>query len=352
MARQKFLDYFNTTFNLLESWPFYNFTRYVKKGIGYCSKTKYVFFISLLIVLVSACQKEIIVEPIPETYESYTFFVAGHVYGSPGVDNFGFHPPFRAKFDLINERNTSLGFFLGDIVNVSTSKNWNEVDSVLQYLNTETYFAVGNHDMTDRPLFESRYGKTYFSFKYENDLFVVLDPNIDEWNISEDQLSFLKNVLDTESLQARNVFVFFHQLLWIDKANKYKNVRPNSFEGRADIINFWTEVEPLFNDLANEVYMFAGDIGAAHWSDDAMYDKYDNITLIATGMGEEVGDNFIFIDVDESGGVSFEMIALNGEDIHAMGNIEDYQVRFSLTFPKFETLEKFKHKVPHFEMAD
>ena len=29
--------------------------------------------------------------------EPYSFFVAGHVYGKPGVDNAGFHPPFKQK---------------------------------------------------------------------------------------------------------------------------------------------------------------------------------------------------------------------------------------------------------------
>ena len=77
-------------------------------------------------------------------------------------------------------------------------------------------------------------------------------------------------------------------------------------------------------NLDNDIFMFAGDLGAADWSDDFMYDNYDNITLIASGMGEGVGDNFIFIEVDEIGEVSFELIALNEDDIHALGKLEDY----------------------------
>ena len=69
--------------------------------------------------------------------------------------------------------------------------------------------------------------------------------------------------------------------------------------------------------------MFAGDVGAACWSADLMYDHYDNITFVASGMGEGVGDNFVFIHV-HNGDVSFELISLNTEDIHAMGNLEDY----------------------------
>jgi hypothetical protein len=82
----------------------------------------------------------------------------------------------------------------------------------------------------------------------------------------------------------------------------------------------------MFNNLENEVFMFAGDIGAAAWSDDFMYDKFDNITFIATGMGEGIGDNFVFVDIDETGKVSFELISLNGDDIHELGKLEDYQL--------------------------
>ena len=33
----------------------------------------------------------------------YSFFIAGHTYGAPGVDNEGVHPPFRNKFDFIKD---------------------------------------------------------------------------------------------------------------------------------------------------------------------------------------------------------------------------------------------------------
>jgi hypothetical protein len=282
-----------------------------------------IIIIFLGLLLLSSCSKEEIPE-IPKKSEPYSFFIAGHTYGKPGIDNPGLHPPFEEKFNLINSRMVDFGVLTGDIVNVSTTPNWDEVDSSLKDLNCEKYFAVGNHDITDRNLYESRYGKTFFKFFHEKDLFIVLDPNLDHWNISGDQLAFLKTEIDIEGPLARNVFVFFHQLLWWNKTNKYRNVRMNSTEDRADTINFWTDVEPLLSNLKKPVFMFAGDIGAASWSDDFMYDSFDNITFIASGMGEGIGDNFVFVDVDKTGMVSFELIALNGDDIHALGKIEDY----------------------------
>jgi len=277
---------------------------------------------AIISLLLSSCMKD--EDPPAPVVRDYSFFVAGHTYGQPGVDNNGLHPPFQDKFDLINERKAEMGFLTGDIVIQGSEKNWDEVDSVLNFLDDTTYFAAGNHDLTDRNLFESRYGNTYFDFTYKEDLFIILDPNIDQWNISGDQLIFLKDVINSKAAVSENIFVFFHQLLWWDKNNIYQNIKLNSKEGRADSINFWTEVEPMFNGLSNQVYMFAGDVGAGNWSDNFMYDHYDNITFVASGMGEGDGDNFVFVMVDDDGNVSFELIAINGDDIHALGKLEDY----------------------------
>ena len=261
-----------------------------------------------------------------EDVGAYSFFVAGHVYGFRWVDNKGFHPPFREKFDLINDRKAEIGVLLGDIVFECTEEDWDEVDSVLQYLDAATYMVVGNHDLDDRPLFESRYGRTYYSFMQRGDLFIMLDPYLDQWNISGDQLEFLKRELDERSDSARNIYVFFHQLLWWSKDNKYRNVTMNSKEERADTINFWTEVEPLFHALPNPVFMFAGDLGGGNWTKNYFYDRYDNITFVATGMGNDNEENFIIVHVDGSGKVGFELISLKGEDIHGLGKLEDYQL--------------------------
>ena len=84
----------------------------------------------------------------------YSFFVAGHTYGKPGMDNAGVHPPFKDMFELINkDEYIQFGVLTGDIVIIGTETNWNEIDADILTLNKPVYFAVGNHDMTDRPLF-------------------------------------------------------------------------------------------------------------------------------------------------------------------------------------------------------
>lgn len=167
------------------------------------------YFVLFLVLILASCGKD-----DPETLEfspiSHSFFIAGHTYGSPGVDNEGLHPAFKNKFNLIqNDESVDFGILTGDIVITGTEQNWNEVDVDLNELGLPVYFAAGNHDMTDRALFESRHGQTYYSFVHQSDLFIVLDPNIDEWNISGDQLQFLQGVLNDEVQNINNIFVFF-----------------------------------------------------------------------------------------------------------------------------------------------
>ena len=231
---------------------------------------------------------------------AYSFFIAGHTYGTPGVNNIGLHPPFKGKFGYIQNRTEiKFGVLTGDIAgSVPTAQDWDEVDADIDTLGLPVYFAVGNHDMRDRPLFESRYGITYFSFTYQNDLFIVIDPNIDGWSISGDQLEFLENVVDSSYQSVDNIFVFFHQLLWWKWNNIYSDIIPNSYEGMVTPTNFWTVVEPLFNGLPNNVVLCAGDLGAGDWSSDFMYDSYDNMTFVASGMGKGAEDNFIVINIE------------------------------------------------------
>lgn len=288
--------------------------------------TKQLLFF-LLVIFFFSCKKENNnTLANPPTIE-YSFFIAGHTYGKPGIDNIGFHPPFKNKFDYLkNDSTLQFGVLTGDIVLEGTEKNWDEIDTDIINLEMPVHFAVGNHDMSDRSLFETRYGNTYFSFTKNDDLFIILDPNLEEWNIGGTQLDFLKNELNIHSNNVNNIFVFFHQLLWWSSDNIYQNIVLNSIAGRAENINFWTEVEPLFNQLENKVVMCAGDVGAHHSGDEFMYHSYDNITFIASGMGGEVRDNIVIIDVYSDKSIGYRLIALNGNDINALGKLEDYEL--------------------------
>lgn len=288
----------------------------------YTSTSRKYSYLFLFFICFSSCDIDDGLDSGP-----YSFFVAGHTYGKPRVDNVGFHPPFKKKFNLINnDMSIEFGVLTGDIVKTSTEKNWNEIDQDLNLIIHPVYFSVGNHDIDNLELYLSRYGNTYKSFIHNSDLFIILDPNIDKWNISGDQLLFLKSTLEKNHFNVDNIFVFFHQLLWWDEDNLYKNVKMNSTDGRADSINFWNEIIPLFISIKNKIYMFAGDVGAFNNGSEFMYHSYSNITFIASGMGGEVRDNIVFVDINEDKTVSFRLIALNGDNINSLGSLTDYEL--------------------------
>jgi len=66
----------------------------------------------------------------------------------------------------------------------------------------------------------------------------------------------------------------------------------------------------------------AGDIGATEKASDYMFDQYDNITFIASGMGEGNGDNFVVIKVDSDKKISFELVFLNSDKTLVLDSIQ------------------------------
>ncbi len=265
----------------------------------------------------------------PKDTSGYGFFVAGHVYGAHGESeiNIGVHPPFKDKLGLIkNDPSIAFGVLTGDMVYDATSeKEWYELDADIAAMNKTVYFAPGNHDIGNskkRALFTKRYGPTYQSFVHNKDLFIILDSNLDPANISGGQLTWLKDEVQSKAKSSRNIFVFFHHVLWWQKDNRYKNSPLNSKKGRKENNDFFTEIYPLFEARSNEVFLFAGDTGA--YDRGIMYDKTNNITLIASGMGGRKEDNFVIVRVANDGSVSFDLISLNGKTLDGLGKLENH----------------------------
>lgn len=82
----------------------------------------------------------------------------------------------------------------------------------------------------------------------------------------------------------------------------------------------------LFYGLSKNVVMYSGDVGAGSWASNFMYDHYDNITLIASGMGSGVDDNFVITNIDKNKNVSFDLISIGTDDLFSMGDIENYDI--------------------------
>jgi len=254
----------------------------------------------------------------------YSFFVAGHTYGRPGVDNPGVHPPFKDHFPFIKASGTGFGIFTGDIVDYGTAADWCEIDADIAELGIPVHFVVGNHDMTDRNLFVDRYGPTYYSFRHAGDLFIVLDGELDHCHINGDQLIFLQGALESDPLP-NTVFIFVHKLIWVVEKTPYYPLinKVNGIGGYDFESNFWTDVAPLLYALDVPVYIVAGDVGTSRamplfWNVDK------NIHFVASGMGGNVEENFLLFDVVGSK-VSIEAYRLDNQPLR-LGAVEAYNL--------------------------
>lgn len=281
-------------------------------------KRTLIFFVSLLFGLNSFCQ----------TLE-YSFFMAGHTYGKPSVANDGMHPPFLAVFPYLMSRpEIEFGALLGDIADFHpNAASWDKAEEQIDTLGIPVHFVPGNHDMYDTAEYYSRY-EPFYSLKHNEDLLIVLHPYFSGWNIAGEQWDFLEKTLQIQASSSRNIFILFHQLLWYNESNKYKEFIPNSLDGRAPTINFWSKFIPLLLSYPNQFILAAGDIGANNGPKQFMYDHWNNIHFIATGMGNGIDDNIVIANVYTNGSIDFEIICLENTPLFCLGDLEDYAVSY------------------------
>jgi hypothetical protein len=247
---------------------------------------------------------------------SYSFLAAGHAYGAHDGGNTGLHPAFLNSLDSGFDSLAALIVFTGDIVNQSTPESWQQVEDELSGYGIACYFAMGNHDNNDagRQHFEERFGGTYYAFRRQSDLFVVLNSTEEDRSISPGQLDFLEEQIVKSGDSTRHIFIFFHEVLW-NSHEKYAGVRSNSrsrYDQMVNYSNYWEEVHPLLTANPDKAfYLVAGDVGGNTDAVAAFYDQWDNVTLLASGMGEVPDENYLLIRVHGNGQVAFELVPLN-----------------------------------------
>lgn len=264
-------------------------------------------FISLMVMCKQA---------VGQPQNEYTIVVAGHAYGAHAGTNIGLHPPLIKK--LAEEKDSVSALVLtGDIVNYSNTASWQQVEKEINSLAMTAFFVMGNHDnnAAGKAVFNTKYGGLYYSFNIMNDLFVVLNSTESDRSISPVQLQFLKNALLNMDTDCHRIFIFFHEVIW-NSHEKYKLVRSNSRSRYAqikEVSNFWDEVFPVFTDYSDrDFYLFSGDVGGNPDAIAAFYDKWQNVTLLSSGMGEVADENYLKVNIKPDT-VMFELVALNKE---------------------------------------
>ena len=278
------------------------------------------YCILLSTLIFAQCEKK--KEQIDSKPEAlYSFMVAGHAYGNPTNDPLGMYQPFVSEFPFIkNSLGISFSVLTGVVVYNSTNEEWDVVMSEMNQLELEYHIAAGNHDRS--ALFLELFEEYYYSFLVEDDLFIILSPT--NWNIQGEQKDFLEETLEQFAPEANNIFVFCHELIWWSPDSIFQNVGINFLPHYPGSTNYWAEIDPIFRSIDKPIYLLAGDIGAGFSSSHYMYYNYDNVHLVASGMGKGGDDNYLIVNVFD-GSVKINLMAIEG-DPYRLGDIELYEL--------------------------
>lgn len=253
---------------------------------------------------------------------NYTIFIAGHTYGSLNEDNLGIYPKFYNKLRL-GGKNFDFGIFAGDFTRDGNEQSWDFFDEQVSKLKFGIHLVPGNHDIgydvnnIQAKRYKNRYGNFYKSFKYKNDLFIILNPYEDKWSIKNQQYFFLETVIKQNYNLVDNIFIISHPVFYI--SDQFQ-VIPNSLDGAKNVdkyapnfdavyenietvnrkfkfakenINFWSEIYPLLEKYINKYYIISGDVGAFDNGSELFCKKIDDNVFLATGMGGGKNDNYL-----------------------------------------------------------
>ncbi len=249
------------------------------------------------------------------------FLVAGHTYGTHQGDNQALWPPFLAALQRADLDGAACLVLAGDFVRHCDAAARSLLQQQIEQLPVPVYLLLGNHEETTplcREWVVRRHGGAYYTFGH-GDLFgIVLDSQQHERAVAAEQVSFLAAALARAPAEAI-VCVFMHELLWLAEGRRYAWVRANRRSRQEALAalphtNYWRDVHPLLVACApRPIYVIAGDVGGNPDAVPAFFDVRDNVTLVATGMGGAVQDNYLEVEL-EDGRASFRLVPLDPKD--------------------------------------
>lgn len=235
---------------------------------------------------------------------------------------------FEAAVDDLNLMQPEFVISVGDLIQGYTRDEekiydeWEEFDEIVQQLQMPFFYVPGNHDLSYPELLEewsARFGPTYYSFKYNNVLFVVLNSQFiinpkDFWgNEHKKQLGFIEKSLKKAG-PVRWTVVFLHHPIW--RLRNSSKMEPGSYER-------WQEIEELFKDRKHTV--FAGhnhNFNLIGRGADIYY-----ICLATTGGGSKMRgishgeyDHFLWVTMTDDGPVIANLMLDGVLDILESGN--------------------------------
>ena len=140
------------------------------------------------------------------------------------ADRTGHHRPgvFASAVKKLNLLRPEFVISVGDSIEGGTRNDaeldsqWDEFNALVNELQMPFFYVPGNHDISNEVMAEEwqeRFGRSYYHFTYRNVLFLCLNTEDDEYYISDRQVKYFQEVLETNR-NVRWTLVFMHQPLW------------------------------------------------------------------------------------------------------------------------------------------
>ena len=244
-----------------------------------------------------------------EAGQSYSFLIAGHLYGSPVSRSAYPAASVLANIDRINDAGARFFVSLGDGYRIPSLLHIRNFRNALtKKLDVPVFVTPGNHEISDqssRELYVQEFGETIYHFSHGRELFIFLDSELDRGRIEGNQLRFLSGLIENaiDNPEIASVFIFSHKLIWAVDDPYFQPVydQLNSPFGYDASGSFGQDVEPLVEALAKQknVYWCSGDIGVKH---PLFFDAaHSGVTYVATGVADNE-DALIEVRVSGSSG--------------------------------------------------
>ena len=266
---------------------------------------------------------------LPENETPLKFLVAGHIYGKPGEDAFHPSPNLINNVSLLDKLDADFMVFLGDTVWKPTEENFDVLAAlVLDPLDMPVFNAVGNHDVTKRDIYQERFGSTVFAFQYKQQLFLFLDTTLKYYDLTEDEYTFIRDVIQERSPEITTIHIFMHHVLFLEEEEILSKplLKPNEADGNSPAFLEFVNSELVPVSATTPIYIYAGDVGAFEIGNlSPFYKKMPqaNITFLATGLGGNQFDSILILDTAPDNSLIIQPFSLTGRE---MGKIEDYSL--------------------------
>ncbi len=243
------------------------------------------------------------------------------------TDRTGGHRPgvFLDGVKKLNLLQPEFVMSVGDLIEGYTTneevldREWAEFNGFIDQLQMPFFYVPGNHDITNKVMEDKwleMYGKTYYSFIYQNVLFMALNSEdhyrgSSRGTIGDEQYEWIKQTLE-ENQNVKWTMLFFHQPLWAQEAETLR----------------WPDVEKLLANRKHTVY-------AGHRHNYVQYERNNGkyYILATTGggsplRGPQVGefDHVVWITMTDEGPImaNLQLEGIWSEDLVT----DDYKSAF------------------------